>query len=209
MASACVCIRYDCWWWRWIRANVKQPIPVSVVLASIGWRYAARASRAPVKSLRYLWRLIIDILPLYPPLSPPLSKQKLLTSWKIMAALKSISLPDIFAPCKFTLLLPRYLFIFIAAIGLLSYRHWQRRMHCKSRVYGANHSIALLLLLALRVYLSHGSRSPILSHLPPTGGGGGMMMRNFSERTGETGRARARATSSRTNETRDGSGGGI
>ena len=38
-----------------------------------------------------------------------------------MAALKSISLPDIFASYKFTLLLPRYLFIFIAAIRLLSH----------------------------------------------------------------------------------------
>lgn len=143
-----------------------------------------------MKSLRYLWRLIIDILLSSPPSSsfPAAFKQKLLTSWKIMAALKSISLPDIFASWKFTLLLPRYLFIFIAAIGLLSYRHWQRRMHCKSRVYGANDSIALLSIPpALRVYLSHGSRSAS----PPSSsnGGGETMMRNFSERTGETGRA--------------------
>lgn len=65
-----------------------------------------------MKSLRYLWRAIIDT---------PAFSRKLLTSWKIMAALKSISLPDIFASYKFTLLLPRYLFIFIAAIRLLSH----------------------------------------------------------------------------------------
>lgn len=170
---ASVCIRYTVGGGCWIRANVKQPYTQDL------FRLCSRSvgdTRPGHLGPREIVTIFMAVDNRYPPLLPPSSsfpaafKQKLLTSWKIMAALKSISLPDIFASWKFTLLLPRYLFIFIAAIGLLSYRHWQRRMHCKSRVYGANDSIALLSIPpALRVYLSHGSRSAS----PPSSSNGG------------------------------------